>query len=171
MTLAHELGHWLSGDAYDVEASIDSERMIYSFAIHFLAPRAGLTKVWNEHTDWSPRDRALAVGASFRLSWSAALGQLKNVGIIDQSRYWQLTDDEPRHGDYLRLGLRWEDELSGPYLSPGFASASVNGYVSGRLTAARTLELLRGTLEIDDLPRQHTLSLEDLRRSFAGHDG
>ena len=171
MTLAHELGHWLSGDAYDVEASIDSERMIYSFAIHFLAPRAGLTKVWNEHPDWSPRDRALAVGASFRLSWSAALGQLKNVGIIDQSRYWQLTDDEPRHGDYLRLGLRWEDELSGPYLSPGFASASVNGYVSGRLTAARTLELLRGTLEIDDLPRQHTLSLEDLRRSFAGHDG
>jgi transcriptional regulator with XRE-family HTH domain len=170
MTLAHELGHWLSGDAYDSEASIDSERMIYSFAIHFLAPRAGLRKVWNEHPDWDLRDRALAVGASFRLSWSAALGQLRNLNIINQMDHQRLADDEPRHGDYLRLGLRWVDELSGPYVSPGFASASVNGYVSGRLTAARAVELLRGTLEIDDLPRQDTLSMEDLRRSFAGHD-
>jgi transcriptional regulator with XRE-family HTH domain/Zn-dependent peptidase ImmA (M78 family) len=171
MTLAHELGHWLAGDAYDAEASVDSERMIFSFAIHFLAPRAGLRKVWNEHPDWDLRDRALAVGASFRLSWSAVLGQLRNVNIIDQMDYRRLADDEPRRGDFLRLRLRWVDELSGPYVSPGFASASVNGYVSGRLTAARAVELLRGTLEIDDLPRQDALSVEDLRRSFAGHDG
>jgi transcriptional regulator with XRE-family HTH domain/Zn-dependent peptidase ImmA (M78 family) len=170
MTLAHELGHWLSGDAYDAEASIDSERMINSFAIHFLAPRAGLYKVWNERPDWDLRDRALAVGASFRLSWSAALGQLRNVDIIDQGAHRRLADEEPRRGDFLRLGLKWVDELISPYVSPGFASASVNGYVSGRLTAARTVELLRGTLEIDDLPRQDTLSMEDLRRSFSGHD-
>jgi transcriptional regulator with XRE-family HTH domain/Zn-dependent peptidase ImmA (M78 family) len=170
MTLAHELGHWLSGDAYDAEASIDSERMINSFAIHFLAPRAGLSKVWSEHPDWDVRDRALAVGASFRLSWSAAVGQLRNLNIINQMDHQRLADNEPRRGDFLRLGLGWVDELSGPYVSPGFASASVNGYVSGRLTAARAVELLRGTLEIDDLPRQGTLSMEDLRRSFAGHD-
>lgn len=41
MTLAHELGHWLCGDAYDVWARDDRERMLNSFAIHFLAPRAG----------------------------------------------------------------------------------------------------------------------------------
>jgi transcriptional regulator with XRE-family HTH domain len=170
MTLAHELGHWLSGDAYDAGASIDSERMISSFAIHFLAPRAGLYRVWNECRDWDLRDRALAVGASFRLSWSATLGQLSNVDIIDQDTRRRLADDEPRRGDYMRLGLRWVDELASPYISPGFASASVNGYVTGRLTAARTVELLRGTLEPDDLPRQDPLSMNDLRRSFSEHD-
>ena len=41
MTLAHELGHHICGDAYALEASRDSERIINSFAIHFLAPRAG----------------------------------------------------------------------------------------------------------------------------------
>lgn len=170
MTLAHELGHWLSGDAYDAEASIKSERMINSFAIHFLAPRAGLVEIWNEHSNWSLRDRSLAVGATFRLSWSAVLGQLRNVNIIDQMDFRRLSEDEPRYGDYLRLGLRWVDELTSPYVSPGFASASVNGYVSGRLTAARALELMRGTLESDQLPRQDSQSTIDLRRSFVGHD-
>jgi IrrE N-terminal-like domain len=73
MTLAHELGHWLCGDAYDGSPGDDHEKMIMSFAIHFLAPRAGVVKVWNEHSEWSTRDRALAVGAKFRLSWKAAV--------------------------------------------------------------------------------------------------
>ena len=30
MTLAHELGHWLFGDAYDAQASFDNEQMINS---------------------------------------------------------------------------------------------------------------------------------------------
>ena len=61
ITLAHELGHWLCGDAYDAMAGADCERMLFSFAIHFLAPRSGVTRVWNEHHERSNRDRALAV--------------------------------------------------------------------------------------------------------------
>jgi Zn-dependent peptidase ImmA (M78 family)/transcriptional regulator with XRE-family HTH domain len=103
MTLTHELGHWLFGDAYDLQASVDSERMINSFAIHFLAPRAGITALWNQHADWLVRDRALAVGASFRLSWSAAILQLRNVDLINHEEYRALGEEEPRSGDYLRL--------------------------------------------------------------------
>lgn len=73
MTLAHELGHWLCGDAYDAVAGTDSERMIFSFAIHFLAPRSGVVRAWNSRADWSNRDRALAVGAAYHLSWSATV--------------------------------------------------------------------------------------------------
>ena len=171
MTLAHELGHWLSEDAYDSQASVESEKMINSFAIHFLAPRAGVSAHWDRNRSWPLRDRALSVGALFRLSWSATVGQLRNLDLIAPDEYRMLMQDEPRAGDYVRLGLSWTDELASPYVSPGFAAASVNGYVSGRLTADRSIELLRGTLTVEGLPRQAPTSLEDLRGSFAGHGG
>lgn len=171
MTLAHELGHWLFGDAYDSRASISSEKMINSFAIHFLAPRAGVTKVWEQHASWDTRDRALAVGAAFKLSWSAMLGQLNNVDLISRRDFSSLGADEPRHGEYLRLGLRWVDELAAPYVSPTVVSAMLNGYTGERLTASRTIELLRGTLAADELPQPSRRTIEELRPSFAGHDG
>jgi len=169
MTLAHELGHWLCGDAYDAMAATDCEKMIFSFAIHFLAPRSGVLRVWNSHNEWSNRDRALAVSATYHLSWSAAVGQLSNLGLIDWREREMLLDQEPRKGDYVHLKLTWEKEPKSPYISPGFAAACIEGYVSGRLTAARTVELLRGTMTRDDLPERPTKTLDDLRRSFAGH--
>jgi transcriptional regulator with XRE-family HTH domain/Zn-dependent peptidase ImmA (M78 family) len=171
MTLAHELGHWIFGDAYDLEATVDCERMINSFAIHFLAPRAGVSQVWNENRSWNVRDRALAVGARFRLSWSAIISQLRNLELIDYGQYRSLSEHEPSYGDYLRLELTWQDEFTAPYLSPSFTAAILNAYVAGRLTGARSLELLRGTLTEDQLPTRTNGSTEDLRRSFAGHDG
>jgi len=171
MTLAHELGHWLFGDAYDSRASLSSEKMINSFAIHYLAPRAGVNKVWEQHASWDTRDRALAVGAAFKLSWSAALGQLSNIELISRREFETLIEDEPRHGEYLRLGLRWVDELTTPYVSPTVVSATLNAYTEERLTASRALEFLRGTLVADDLPPQRPRSIEELRPSFAGHDG
>lgn len=169
MTLAHELGHWLSGDAYDRGASSDDEKMLNSFAIHFLAPRAGVQEVWDRHPGAAVRDRALAVGAVFRLSWSAAVGQLRNLGLVDGEQRAALAKDEPRFGDYKRLGLSWNDELAAPYVSPGFVSACLNGYVAGRLTASRCLELLRRTMTESDLPRQEPVTLDDLRASFTAH--
>ena len=170
MTLAHELGHWIFGDAYDSEASVNSEQMINSFAIHFLAPRAGVTLVWNEHQEWGIRDRALAVGAEFRLSWSAAVSQLRNLELIDGDQHRNLSEHEPRRGEYLRLGFAWTEELGAPYLSPAFTAAVINAYLSERLTADRSIELLRGTLNADQLPERSGGSVEDLRRSFAGHE-
>lgn len=171
MTLAHELGHWLFGDAYDTQASLDNEKMINSFAIHFLAPRAGVNKVWSEHTDWPLRDRALAVGVGFRLSWSAAISQLRNLGLISREERDRLSTSEPRSGEYLRLGLSWNDELGYPYLSPGFIAGCLTGYTSSKLTRARVIELLRGLLSVEDLPDVDPPTLEAFRRSFKDHTG
>ena len=169
MTLTHELGHWLFGDAYDVDATLDCEKMIDAFAIHFLAPRAGVARVWSEHSSWVLRDRALAVGVAYRLSWSAAISQLRNVALISYEEREQLSQAEPRAGDFLRLGLDWATELDPPYLSPGFIAACLNGYTRSQLTQARTLELLRGLLGPDDLPEVDPVSIDSLRRSFAEH--
>ncbi|MCI2266974.1 helix-turn-helix domain-containing protein [Sediminivirga luteola] len=171
MTVAHELGHWLSGDAYDTEASLESEKLLNSFAVHFLAPRSGVIAVWDKDRTLGVRDRALVVAAEFRLSWSAAVGQLKNLGLLTNEQHRVLAEEEPRAGDYRRLRLSWQEEAAAPALSAGFAAACVNGYVDGRLTEARTLELLRGTLSRDELPRREPVSDEILRRAFAGHDG
>lgn len=166
MTLTHELGHWVCGDAYDGSPGDNHERMINAFAIHFLAPRAGVKKVWNDYAALSVRDRALAVGSLFRLSWSAAVSQLRNLDLISYEARQSLLDREPRYGDYVRLGLSWDDEPRCPFISPGFAAACVQGYTSGRLTAARTIELLRGTMTYEDLPEREAESLESVRRLF-----
>jgi len=168
MTVAHELGHWLFGDAYDTQAAGDNEQMINSFAIHFLAPRAGVTRVWADQSDWSERDRALAVGVAFRLSWSATISQLRNLDLIPHQERDRLASQEPRKGDYLRLGLSWTDELQAPYLSPAFIAACLTGYASGSLTGARTLELLHGLLTVEDLPYRAPDD-SSLRRAFEGH--
>ncbi|OMC54243.1 hypothetical protein A5747_17245 [Mycobacterium sp. IS-836] len=169
MTLAHELGHWLCGDAYDAMAGDECEKMLFAFAIHFLAPRSGVLRLWNDHHEWSARDRALAVSAAYLLSWSAAVGQLRNLGLIDWREYERLLAQEPRTGDYVHLKLTWAREPKSPYVSPSFAAACIEGYTSGRLTAARTIELLRGMMTRDDLPERPPRTLDDLRRSFAGH--
>ncbi|MBU8821091.1 hypothetical protein KL864_35115, partial [Mycolicibacterium goodii] len=89
------------------------------------------------------------------------------LDLISYEVFQSLLDHEPRHGDYVRLELSWDDEPKCPYLSPGFAAACVEGYTSGRLTAARTIELLRATMTRDDLPERETESLASLRTLFA----
>ena len=110
------------------------------------------------------RDRALAVGSTFRLSWSAAVGQLRNLDLVSHAVFEQLSEHEPTRGDYVRLELTWDDEPRAPYLSPAFAAACVQGYTSRRLTSARTIELLRSTMTRDDLPEQESESLDDVRK-------
>lgn len=169
MTLAHELGHWLFGDAYDVDAPWGSEKMIDAFAIHFLAPRPGVMREWIRHPDNDPFGRTLAVAAAFRLSWTAAVGQVRNLGLIGQEDYDRLAERRPRSGDFATRQLAWVPELTPPALSPGFVAAALRGYGDGTLTQARTLELLRGVLGAADLPEATPVTLDDLRSAFEGH--
>lgn len=170
MTLAHELGHWLTGDAYDRQAPIDSEPLLQSFAIHLLAPRAGVKKVWDSQGGRTMRDRAIAVCAAFRLSWSAGLGQLRNIGLIAAGDFERLKDSPlPRAGEFARLRLVRHDEPLAPWLSPGFTAAVLDAYTAETLTVERTTELLRGTIGEDELPPIAELTFDSIRGSFTDH--
>lgn len=171
MTFAHELGHWVFGDAYDSSASAETETLIRAFAIHLLAPREGVLTAWNEKNSWPVRDRVLFIAAQFRISWTAASAQARNLHLIDHAEFESLQRNEPRTGDYMRLELDWERESVGVTLSRGYVAAVIEAYGNGRLTQSRTLELLRGTIEAVDLPAVADASLDDLRSSFLGHDG
>lgn len=168
MTLAHELGHWIFGDSYDRGASWD-ESMIFAFAIHFLAPRSGVLREWHDHKSWSSRDRALRIAAEFQLSWSATLNHLVTVGAIDRTARVRLLAQHPRRGDYSRLRLDLMEDLRPPYLSPGFTSGVLDGFISGIFTRARTVDLLRGTISDEELPDQRQPAIDDLVSAFHGH--
>ena len=170
MTVAHELGHWVFGDSYDRGASWD-ESMIFSFAIHFLAPRGGVLREWHRHRAWSVRDRALQIAAVFQLSWSASLLHLVTVGAIDQNTRERLLAQHPRRADYLRLRLDLAEDLHAPYLPPGLTAGTLEGFADGRLTRPKTLELLRGTVTDDELPDRRQHPMDDLASAFRGHGG
>jgi|SRR5271166_806423 len=161
MSLAHELGHWLFGDAYDAGAD-NAERMINSFAIHFLAPRAGVRQLWNQCRTEPERDRAIRVAATYRVSWSAAVLHLRNLSVITDEQYRGLEQHIPVAGEFAKLRMiRGPEELRPPTVSPGMVAAVLDAYTDRRLTAARTLELLRGQLQLEDLPPQRAETAAD----------
>jgi transcriptional regulator with XRE-family HTH domain/Zn-dependent peptidase ImmA (M78 family) len=161
MSLAHELGHWLFGDPYDLGVD-DAEKMINSFAAYLLAPRSGVVALWNQYVADSVRDRTIRVAAAFRMSWSSVVLHLRNLGLIGDDEFRVLNGNAPVYGEFAKLGIMLEaEELRAPLLSPGITSAIIEAYVDRRMSAARAVELLRGCLTVDDLPEQRAESIAD----------
>lgn len=168
-SLAHELGHHVIGDAYEPEPRLgtsDTERMLNVFAAHFLMPRSAVQNTWDEFRDRSTRLAATAVAVRFRVSWTAACNQLRDLGIIDGRERDLLVENDLRKGEMLELGERWVPELEPPSVPPGYAKAVVNAYRARRLTRVRTVELLHGTATESELPAIEETTLEQLRREL-----
>lgn len=166
--LAHELGHHLFADEYAPEILVgdadDTERLINGFAVHLLLPRRGVTEVWESISE--PRLAAVAIAVRYRASWSAVCGQLGNLNLIDGDLYSTLIADLPTRADHMELGEEWVAEMDPPSVPPQYARRVVSAYRTGRLTAARTVELLCGTVREEELPERRAVPLEGLRREF-----
>lgn len=168
-SLAHELGHHLTGDAYEPSPRLgatDTERVFNAFAAHLLMPRSSVLGIWDEFAALSPRLAAIAVAVRFSVSWTAACNQLKNLDLIDSRERERLLGDDLRRGELLEFGERFAVELDPPGIPPGYARAVVSAYRKGQLTAARTVELLHGSVGEADLPKPDAMSLDELRREF-----
>ena len=168
-SLAHELGHHLAGDAYEPQPRIgtdETERMFNAFAAYFLMPRAAVLNTWNEFSSRSSRFAAIAVAVRFRVSWTVACNQLRNLDLIDGRERDRLVESDLTKGEMFEFGERWVSELEPPAVPPQYARAVIGAYKAGRLTPARTVELLQGTLAESDLPPAEEASLVQLRREF-----
>lgn len=168
-SLAHELGHHLTGDAYEPSPRLgasDTERMFNAFAAHFLMPRSSVLSVWEEFSARSPRLAAIAVAVRFSVSWTAACNQLRNLGLIDYGERERLLGDDLRRGELFEFGERFAVELDPPSVPPAYARAVVGAYRKGQLTAARTVELLHRSVGEADLPEPDAMSLDELRSEF-----
>ncbi len=166
-SLAHELGHHLFADAYAPEVTIsvgETEKIINAFAVHFLLPRSAVKDTWNSFDD--RRMGAIAIAVLFRASWSAVTTHLKNLGLIDDAGRAAFAADPPTPADFIELGERWVSELDSPSVPPQYGRRVISAYRGGRLTAARTVELLYGTIREEELPAQQEVPLEGVRREF-----
>jgi len=160
VTLAHELAHWLIGDAYDAHSS-DSEAMVKSVAIHFLIPRAGAAKLWADFPHDSPRRRAIRIAATYRVSWTATVNQLKNLGLINEDERVVLARDLPAPSEFAAVGVTFHpDDLVGPRLSPLLAAAVIHGYDDFKLTRQRALHMLRGSISDAELRQRDNSPFE-----------
>lgn len=166
-SLAHELGHFLVGDAYASDHPAgDVERYINSFVSYLLMPRNGVIRAWRDSGGTHARRAALLLAARYHTSWSAACSQLVNVQLIDHSSLGELKRNEPTRGDYVALGETWTEELQPPSVPRHYAQSVLSAYKSGSLTAQRTVELLRSTLARSELPTPEQIGLDRLRTVF-----
>lgn len=167
-TLAHELGHHLFDDAYATDWSVGEdttqpERIINAFAAYLLLPRVDAVRRWQElEGASSPRVAAIRLAVEYRMSWSALCSQLRNCGLLDQHLRDRLDSQPPRRSDYLELGVGVSQDLTPPSMSSAVVHAVLDGYRTYKLGAARTVDLLRGSLPADELPERHTLPEEAL---------
>lgn len=169
-SLAHELGHHLTGDPYEPSVRLglsDTERMFNAFAAYLLMPRSSVLNIWDELSAQSPRLAAVAVAVRFSVSWTVACNQLRNLDLIDSRERERLLENDLRRGELFEFGERFAVELDPPSVPPGYARAVVSAYRRGQLTAARTVELLQYSVDETDLPEPNAMSLDELRDEFA----
>jgi transcriptional regulator with XRE-family HTH domain len=168
-SLAHELGHHLTGDAYEPSVRLglsDTERMFNAFAAYLLMPRSSVLSIWDEFSAQPPRLAAIAVAVQFSVSWTAACNQLRNLDLIDSRERERLLENDLRRGELFEFGERFAVELDPPSVPPAYARTVVGAYRRGQLTAARTVELLHHSVGETDLPERDAMSLDELRGEF-----
>lgn len=171
--LAHELGHHLLADEYTADFGLgttreDREALINAFAVHFLMPRSSFRARWSElSAQWDdPRHRLIALAAEYRVSWSAAVSHALTLEVITRGEFELLKVRRPTTGDYLEVGVRFDEELKPIALAPAYSQAAVRAYRRGVISADRAIELLRRTVTAEDLPRPYEMPIEALAPEF-----
>jgi hypothetical protein len=166
-TLAHELGHHLFGDSYTADWGADTsatERVLDAFAGYLLLPRIGVSERWQvlrQHREL--RQAAIILSAEFRVSWSTALRQLRCFELISRDDQRLLDSRSPTRADYLECNVRVVEELQPPHFPTGIGAAAIRAYRGHRISAERAVAMLRGQIDIDDLPVRDDVPLESLR--------
>lgn len=172
-TLAHELGHHLLADEYTPDFGLGSTRsereaLINAFAIHLLMPRSSVSQRWNDlSADIDDvRRRLIVIAAEYRVSWTAAISQAVTLGLITRDQFGLLEVRRPTPADYFELGVRFETELEALSLSLAYSQAALRAYRRGVVSADRVVQLMRGTLTHDDLPRPYDVPMAALASEF-----
>jgi len=164
LTLAHELGHHLFGDAYSVDWGTDTsttEKALDAFAGFFLLPRAGSSDRWETlRAEYTARQSAIIISAEYRVSWGAALRHFRDYDLITRDEKRLLESRSPTRADYLECGVRVAEELQPLYIPTGVAAAAIRAYRSHRISGEQVIAMLHGQVHIDELPARDEIPLE-----------
>jgi len=118
-------------------------------------PRLGVSIRWQSlRQQFQLRQAAIILSAEFRVSWTTALRHLKSFGLITRDEQRLLDSRFPTRADYLENNVRVTEELQAPYVPAGVAAAAIRAYRWHRLSAERVVAMLRGQVELDELPER-----------------
>lgn len=166
--LVHELGHHLFADDYSTEWIIAEggearEKLINAFAIHFLMPRRVVERAWREGGgEEHPRRVALHLAAEYGVSWTATVGQLRNLKLIDAEAFERLKEEHPRRIDYIEERLSVRTDLHPPLIPPSVGQVVLRAYRRNKLGRSRALELMHGTVAEHELPDPFEVPAESM---------
>lgn len=156
-TLAHELGHWITGSSYEaVSSSVsNSEKMLNTFAAHLLMPRDTVVRQWHylEQTH-DRKSAAVAITTRYGVSWSAALLHLKNLDLITPREHDAFSDETPAWYEF-DISVKGEaPKLGSQHVSTAYTRAVLSAYSHRLVTRDRAVDMLLGTVDESALPIQ-----------------
>lgn len=153
-TAAHELGHLVLGDEYSTDLAVHLSRetreaVVNAFAAELLLPREAFGD--RGSTDPAVRADLVRLAAAYRTSWSLALRQAEQVGWLDQATRKRWNQVAPTRAEFMQA-VGWSPAPDTMLVPPRYADAVIDAWRRDLVSDARAVELLHGTISLDDLP-------------------
>ncbi len=159
-TVAHELGHMVLGDEFSsdlgVHASRDErEAVIEAFAAEFLLPHDQMRTVEGRKGQEERRQELIRLSATYRVSWSLALAQLRQTDTVDRGFLNRMRARTPTVVEFKEaLGWKPLPDLDKIRVSPRYASAVMAAVREHGITKHRAVEMMRGEITLEDLTEE-----------------
>ena len=156
LTLAHELGHCLFGDAYSTDRRVAEalaarrEGRIDRFARALMLPSGALASRWRRGD--AVRVDAVRLASEYRVDMATLATRLDELAIATPQESSRVRSIRTRRCDIVELELLVADELAPPQMPDAYARAVLDLYRREEVSAARALGLLLDTWDEDDLP-------------------
>jgi transcriptional regulator with XRE-family HTH domain len=153
-TAAHELGHLLIGDEYSSDLGVHASRTareaaVDAFAAEFLLPVAVISAAGKPVS----RDTLIRLASTYRTSWSLAVRQAVQAGVLDQKKSLSWLPQTPTRSELMdATGWTPQPDLEWIRVPPNFSHAVLEARRRHLITTSRAVELMRGQIEEADLP-------------------
>jgi Zn-dependent peptidase ImmA (M78 family) len=134
--------------------------VIDAFAAELLLP----TQVLSAESGTSggiPRDRLVHLAARYRTSWSLALRQAEQAGVLEPQPRRKWSQSSPTRAEFLEaIGWAPQPDLESVRVPPGYAHAVMEAWRTSLITTARAVELMHGQISATDLPSRDHADVE-----------
>jgi transcriptional regulator with XRE-family HTH domain len=160
LALAHELGHHLFADEYNIDWRVAEqdddawEARLDRFARAVLLPPDSLRDEWTRLRDGGDdlRTAAVKIGSAFCVDMSTLARRLTELGHISNLDARVVRAVRTTKADIIEFDLCVRHELTAPALPRRYEESVLRLYRGEVVSAARATELLFDTLNEDDLP-------------------
>ena len=156
-TAAHELGHLVIGDEYSSDLGVHASRgareaLLDAFAAELLLPSRVLTEERGSIEAIS-RDQLISLAARYRTSWSLAIRQATQAGVLSGQARRDWARCSPTRSEFMEaVGWAPQPDLEAVRVPPHYAHAVIAAWRKGAITATRAVELMHGQITAADLP-------------------